>query len=213
MAGASSTFGSGAYDAFSDGSYDPSIADAVNQLQARAGVTPPTTAIKNPVAQSCDDALVTTTLTLTTATVQVTLMPLVAGTKVTNINLNSGAASSTATHGWAAITTASSTVSGTVLAVSSDLGTTNTVANAAQAFTLSSVWTVPTTTNYYVHVASVATGTVATYDAFAVTAGVRATQFPIVSGTGATTVTTPPTVGSTLSTALTATKGLYIVLN
>lgn len=213
MAGASSALGTGSYDAFTDGAYDPSIADAVNQLEARAGITPPTTAVKNPVAQSCDDALVTTTLTLTTATVQVTLVPLVAGTKITNVNLNSGAASSTATHGWVAITTAGSTVSGTVLAVSSDLLTANTAGSAVQAYTLSAVWTVPTTGNYYVHVASVATGTVATFDAFAATAGVRATQFPIISGTGATSVTTPPAVGATLSTALTATKGIYIVFN
>lgn len=214
MAGASSTFGSGGYDAFADGAFDPSIADAVNQLEARAGVNPPVNVISNPLAQTFDDWSVTTTLTLTTATVQVTLLPLVKGQVINKINLNSGAASSTATHCWAAITGGNTTASASVvLAVTSDLGSTNTVASGVQSLTLTAAWTVPTTANYYVHVASVATGTVATFDAVTAVGGVRASQVPIIAGTGSTSVTAPPAVGGTLSTLLTATKGLYIVLN
>lgn len=210
MAGASSTFGSGAFDAFSDGSYDPGIADAVNKIQVSGSIYPPIGSITAPVAQTCEDNMVQTTLTLTTATVQVTLIGLTKGQVVTNVNLNSNAASSTATHCWAAITT---TGASTVLAVTTDLGTTNTPANAVQSLTLSPAWTVPTTGTYYVHVAAVATGTVATFDGFAATSGLRASQKPIIAGTGSTSVTAPPAVGGTLSTLLTATKGLYVVLN
>jgi hypothetical protein len=213
MAGAASTFGSGGYDSFTDGVFDPAIADAVNRLQSAAGIFPPNTAIPVPIAQSFDDTLVTTTLLVTTGTVQVTIIGLVKGQVINKINLNSGTASSTQTHKWAAITTASSTVSGVVQAVSADGGTAVTASSAVETYTLTAPWTVPTTGNYYVHVANVATGTAATFDAVVAVGGVRATQFPIVAGTGATSVTTPPAVGATLSTALTATKGLFIVLS
>ena len=210
MAGATSVF-PGSLDSFIDGPYDPSIADAVNRMQANSAVFPPSTAVPNCVATSVDDCLISTTLTLTTGTVQATLMALVKGQVITNVNLNSGTASATQTHGWVAITTATST---TVLAVSADLTSTVTNSSAVQKIPLANAWTVPATGLYYVHVLFTASGTMPTFDAFPVTAGVRATQTPIIAGTGATGQTTPPAVGTgTLSVTLTASKGLAIWLN
>ena len=207
----------GANDYFADGAYDPSIADAVNQLEAQSGLIPPA-AVTSPLAQSCDDGLVTTTLLLTTGTVQATILPLVKGKVVTNINLNSGAASASQTHCWAAITGAGASSTATnavVLAVTSDLTTTSTPATAVQSLALTSKWTVPATANYYVHVLATATTTMPTFDAFAATAGVRGTQYPIVAGTGSAGQTTAPTVGASLGipTSGGVTKGLYVVLN
>ena len=206
-----------ALDTFADGAYDPSIADAVNRLEANAGIVPPS-AITNVQAQTCDDALVTTTLTLTTGTAQATLVGLVKGQVVTNVNLNSGAASVSQTHCWAAITgigTSSTATVAAVLAVTSDLTTTSTTATAVQTLALASKWTVPSTGFYYVHVLATATTTMPTFDAFAATAGVRGTQYPIIAGTGTTSASTAPTVGATLGipTSGTVGKALYIVLN
>lgn len=211
MAGASSALNANGFDAFIDGSYDPSIADAVNRLEIGSGLTPPT-AITNVIAQSVDDAFITTTLTLTSGTAQVTLMPLIKGQVVTNINLNSGAASVAQTHLWAAITAAGTV--GTCLAVTTDGGTTPTGGTTVQKMVLTAPWTVPSTGLYYVHVCATGTTTLPTFDAFAASAGVRGTQAPIVSGTAATGLTVAPTVGSTtLGGAITVTKGLAIWLN
>lgn len=206
MAGAASTY-PGVYDQFADGTYDPAIADAVNRLEAQSSVFPPSTAVPNCIAATVDDNLVSTTLTLTTGTVQATLIALVKGQVITNINLNSGAASVTQTNGWAAITTSTSTA---VLASTTNLTTTVTNASAVQVMKLSTAWTVPTTGLYYIHVLFTASGTMPTFDAFPVVAGVRATQVPIVSGTGATAQTTIP---ATLSVTLTASKGLACWVN
>jgi len=216
MAGASTSLNS-TLDSFADGAYDPSIADAVNQLEDQSGLTPPS-AITNVVAQTCDDALVTTTLTLTTGTVQCTLVPLVKGRVITNINLNSGAASVSQTHCWAAITSigSSSTATvATVLAVTSDLTTTSTTATAVQKLALTSQWTVPSTGYYYVHVLATATTTMPTFDAFAATAGTRGTQYPIVAGTGSTSQNVAPTVGASLGIPVSGsvTKGIAAYFN
>ena len=206
-----------ALDTFADGAYDPSIADAVNRLEAQSGIIPPA-AITNVAAQTCDDGLVTTTLTLSTGTAVATLVGLVKGQVITNINLNSGAASVSQTHCWAAITglgSSSTATNAVVLAVTSDLTTTSTTATAVQTLALTSKWTVPSTGFYYVHALAVATTTMPTFDAFAATAGVRGVQYPIVAGTGTTSGSTAPTVGGTLGipTASTVGKGLYVVLN
>ena len=206
-----------ALDTFADGAYDPSIADAVNRLEASAGLVPPS-AIASVVGQTCDDGLVTTTLTLTTGTAQATLVGLVKGQVVTNINLNSGAASVSQTHCWAAITgigTSSTATVAAVLAVTSDLTTVSTTATAVQTLALASKWTAPSTGFYYVHVLATATTTLPTFDAFAATAGVRGTQYPIVAGTSATGQTTAPTVGANLAIPASGgvTKGLAVYLN
>jgi hypothetical protein len=216
MAGASTNF-PGSLDFFSDGAFDPSLADAVNKMQANAAVFPPAK-VSSCVATTVDDCLVTTTLTLTTGTVQCTLIGLVKGQIITNINLNSGAASVSQTHCWAAITNAgaSSTATvATVLAVTSDLTTTSTTATALQTLALTSAWTVPSTGLYYIHVLATATTTMPTFDAFAATAGVRGTQYPIIAGTGSTSQNVAPTVGASLAIPQSggATKGLAIWLN
>jgi hypothetical protein len=216
MAGAGSALNS-ALDTFADGSYDPSIADAVNRLEAQAGIVPPA-AITSVVAQTVDDPFVTTTLTLTTGTVQATLIGLVKGQVITNINLNSGAASVSQTHLWAAITNAGSSSTATVaavLAVTADGTTVATTATAVQKMALASQWTVPSTGFYYVHVLATGTTTLPTFDAFAATAGTRGTQYPIVAGTGSTGQTTAPTVGANLAIPLSGgvTKGLAAWLN
>lgn len=202
----------GGYDGFVDGAYDPSIADAVNRLEANSAVFPPQ-AISNVVATTVDDCLVTTTLTTTTQLDQLTLIALVKGQVITNVNLNSGAPSAAQTHLWAAIT---DITGGNVLAVSTDAGTTVTGGTTVQVFPLATKWTVPTTGQYYIHVVCNATTTLATFDAFAAVSGTRAKQAPIIAGSGSTVQTVAPTVGATLivaATSLTATKGLAIWLN
>ena len=206
-----------ALDTFADGAYDPAIADAVNQLEANAGICPPAV-ITNVLGQTCDDSIVTTSLTLTTGTVQATIIGLVKGKVITNINLNSGAASASQTHCWAAITgigASSTATNAVVLAVTSDLTTTSTSATAVQTLALTSKWTVPATGFYYVHVLCDATTTVATFDAFVATGGTRGTQYPIIAGTGSTSANVAPTVGASLGipTSGGVTKGLYAVLN
>lgn len=210
MAGASTSLNANSFDTFVDGSFDPAIADAVNRLEQGSAIFPPA-AITNVVAQTCDDNLITTTLTLTAGTAQVTLIPLIKGTVVTNISLNSGAPSVAQTHLWAAITAAGTV--GTCLAVTADGGTAVTGGTTVQKMVLTAPWTVPSTALYYVHVAAAGTTTLPTFDAFAATAGVRGTQAPIVAASAATGLTVAPTVGSTtLGGALTVTKGLAIYL-
>lgn len=210
MAGASSTYPS-SLDGFADGAYDPSIADAVNRLQASGQMNPPAV-IANVFAQTVEDDSITTTLTLSTGVAQATLVGLIKGQVVSNVNLNSGAASAGQSHLWAAISTATSA---TCLAVSADGGTAVTGATRVQTIALSSPFIVPATGLYYVHVAAAATTTMPTFDAALASAGVRATQPPILGGTWGSGLTTPPVVGSTntLSVTLTATKSLAIYLN
>lgn len=210
MAGAASTY-PGTLDGFTDGAYDPSIADAVNRMQA-TGQTYPPAVIANVTAQTVEDDSITTTLTLSTGVAQATLIGLVKGTVVTNINLNSGAPSAGQAHLWAAISTATSP---TCLAVSADGGTAVTGGTTVQTIALASQWTVPSTGLYYLHVAAAATTTMPTFDAALATAGLRATQKPIIGGTWGSALTTPPVVGSTntLSVTLTATKALAAYIN
>ena len=149
---------------------------------------------------------------------QCTLIGLVKNKVITNINLNSGAASVSQTHCWAAITGIGSSSTATVaavLAVTSDLTTTSTTGTAVQTLALASKWTGPSTGFYYVHVLATATTTMPTFDAFAATAGVRGTQYPIVAGTSATGQTTAPTVGANLAIPASGgvTKGLAVYLN
>ena len=218
MAGASTSFPYTA-DGFSDGAYDPSIADAVNVTEGLSGHKPPQggtiaaggSKLTNVITQSIPDSGITTTLTPTTGVDAVTLMGFVKNQVITNINLLSGTASVTQTHLWAAITTAGSTVSGTVLAVTADGGTVSTTLNGVQTLALTSAWTVPSTGNYYVHVVCAAS-TVATWDAGTASAGLRGTLFPILAGAAAT-LTSPPAVGATLSTALTVGKPVAIYAN
>ena len=219
MAGASTSFPYTA-DGFSDGAYDPSIADAANVIESMAGHKPPQggtiaaggTKLTNVITQSIADASITTTLTPSSGVAVATLMGFVKNQTITNINLLSGTASVTQTHLWAAITTASGTVSGTVVAVTADGGTASTTLNGVQTLALTTPWVVPTTGNYYVHVLCAAS-TVATWDAGTATAGLRSTIFPILAGTEGSGLTTPPAVGGTLSTALTVNKPLAIYCN
>ena len=204
MPGASTSYPA-SFDGFTDGAYDPSIADAVNRLEAGGQVYPPAavSTTTNPVlAQTVEDDSITTTLTLTTGTAQATLIGLVKNQVVTNVLLNSGAASASQTHCWAAITnigTSSTATVAAVLAVTSDLTTTSTAATAVQKLALTSQWTVPSTGLYYVHVLATATTTMPTFDAALATAGVRGIQYPIIAGTSATGQTTAPTVGANLA--------------
>lgn len=200
-----------AFDTFADGAYDPSIADAVNRLETQSGIAPPA-AIASVVAQSIDDFAITTTVTLSTGVAQATSIGLVKGQVITNINLNSGAPSAGASHLWAAISTVTSPV---CLAVTADGGTVPTGGTTVQKMALTTPFVVPATGLYYVHVAAAGTTTLPTFDAFATTAGVRATQAPIIGGTWGSALTVPPVVGSTntLSVTLTATKGLAIYAN
>ena len=220
MAGASTSF---PYtpDGFSDGAYDPSIADALNVQEGMAGHKPPQggtvaaggTTLTNIITQSLPDTALTTTQLLTTGVGYATLVGFVKGQKITNLNLNSGAAVGTQTHFWAAITTCSGTVSGVVQAVTADGGTVGATTNGVQTMALTSPWTVPTTGNYYVFVTVAASGTNPTFDAGTATAGLRGTQFPILAGTAGSGLTTPPAVGATLSTALTVGKPIGIYFN
>ena len=218
MAGASTSYPYTA-DGFSDGAYDPAIADAANSLEGLSGHKPPQggtvaaggSTLTNVLAQTIPDTAITTTLTPTTSVDAVTIIGLVKGQKITNINLLSGTASVTQTHLWAAITTYSATTSGVVQAVTADGGTAATTLNGVQTLALTSAWTVPTTGNYALHVLCAAS-TVATWDAGAASAGLRGTLFPILAGAGAT-LTTPPAVGGTLSTALTVGKPVAAYLN
>lgn len=210
MAGAGTALNS-AFDTFADGAYDPSIADAVNRLETQSGIAPPAV-ITGVIAQSVDDAFITTTLTLASGTATFVAVGLVKGQVVTNINLNSGAASVAQTHLWAAIT-ATGTV-GTCLAVTTDGGTAVTGGTTVQKMVLTAPWTVPSTGLYYVQVCAAGTTTLPTFDAAVATAGVRGTQPPIISGTSATGLTVAPTVGSTtLGGALTVGKALAVYLN
>lgn len=220
MAGASTSYPA-TFDGFADAAYDPSIADAVNRLEVGGQLYPPAavSTTTNPViANSVEDGAITTTLLLTTGTVQATLIGLVKNQVVTNIELNSGAASVAQTHCWAAITsvgTSSTATVATVLAVTSDLTTVSTAATAVQKLALASQWTVPSTGLYYVHVLAVATTTMPTFDAALATAGVRATQYPIIAGTGSTGQAVAPTVGASLGIPVSGsvTKALAIWLS
>lgn len=209
MPNASTTFASGVLDVLGKGRFDPSIPIAVEAIEALVAPFPPLAAIPNVVGQTVTDELITTTLTLTSGTVQATLMNLRAGTVVNNVNVNSNVVSGTLSHAWVAITD----MNGKVLAVSANKTSGTSTSLGVWTFAITGGWTVPTSGQYYVHIVAVAATTQPTLDAQAAPGGLRATQVPITSGTGATGQTTPPAIGATLTVTLTATKGIAAYLN
>lgn len=186
-------------DSFTDGPYDPAIADAVNALQMNSGSFQ-TTQVTNCLATNFSEDLATSSVTATAGSVVLTTIPLRAGMVINKISfITAVTAASTPTNQWAGIATGFGATSPKCAAISADGLTAAMAADTLITFSLSSAYTVPTNALYYVFfcVAATAGPTVAA----AVTLGAhgRGNVTPYKSGIGDTGKTTPYAIAATVA--------------
>jgi hypothetical protein len=145
--------------------------------------------------------------TLTSGTLHMTAIYLVAGDVLTNLKVRGGSSGwATVTHSWGVLTDASLNV----VAVTPDDTTATLGVQVTRTFAFTSPYTVPTTGLYYVGV-MVAGGTTTTLGASAMASAQNGIP-PISVATSSTGQTTPPSVGATMGALTSTTTGPYVWL-